>query len=199
MSAPDIRSPLTSFQPRGSVGVATEAPLSLTEVRLAIVQVQSRKGRAEAVTAALEAALGLTLPSAGRFTRHGELSAVSIAPQTWLVTAPLVQDGALYDRLAGPLAGIAAVTDQSHGKTALKLTGRLSRSVLDKGCRVDLHPRAFGKGHAAVTAIDHVGVLIAQTDDVPTYYLIAPSTLVQSLTSWLVASAAEFGCTVLEG
>ncbi|MFZ4806811.1 MAG: sarcosine oxidase subunit gamma [Hyphomicrobiaceae bacterium] len=199
MSAPEIRSPLATFHPRGPVGAAGDMPLSLTEVRLAIVQVQARKGRAEAVTAALDAALGLSLPGAGRFTRHGELSAVSIAPQTWLITAPLVQDGALHDRLSGLLAGLAAVTDQSHGKTALKLSGRLSRSVLDKGCRVDLHPRAFGKGHAAVTTIDHVGVLIAQTDDVPTYYLIAPSTLVKSLLSFLVTSAAEFGCMVLEG
>jgi len=199
VSAPEIRSPLATFHPRGPVGAATETSLSLTEVRLAIVQVQARQDFAGEAATALEAALGLVLPGAGRFTRHGELSAVSIAPRTWLVTAPLVQDGALHDRLAVPLAGLAAVTDQSHGKTALKLSGPMSRSVLDKGCRIDLHPRAFGKGHAAVTTIDHVGVLIAQTDDVPTYYLIVPSTLVQSLLSFLVASAAEFGCSVLEG
>lgn len=196
MSVPEPRSPLAAFEPKGRLGAASPSPVAIAEVRLAIVQVQARRGRAADVAAAAEQKLGIALPGPGRFDRAGELSAAAIAPDTWLFTAPFVQEGALAARIGDAFAGIAAVTDQSHGKTTLRISGTAARSVLDKGCRIDLHPRAFSVGHAAVTPIDHVTLLIAQIDDAPTYYLVAPSTLVQSLLEFLAASAAEFGYTL---
>jgi sarcosine oxidase subunit gamma len=196
VSVPEPRSPLVSHLKPGRYGAASDKPVAISEVRLAIVQVQARKGRAADVAAALQQHLGVAIPRPGQFTRANELSMVTIGPDTWLVTTAYVQEGHLYDRLAGLLRGLAAVTDQTHGKTALKISGAMARSVLDKGCRVDLHPRAFATGRAAVTPIDHVTVVLTQTDDAPTYYLIAPSTLVASLFEFLTASAAEFGYTL---
>lgn len=193
MSVPEPRSPLAAYPMSGRHGADGPAPVAISEVRLALVQVQARKGRTSDVAATVETAFGVSLPPQGRFSRSGEVSVVCIAPETWIVTAPFVQEGALAARLEQALGGLAAVTDQTHGKTAIRVSGPMAASVLDKGCRIDLHPRAFAKGHAAVTPIDHVTVVLAQTDDAPTYYLIVPSTLVQSLVDWLTVSAAEFG------
>ena len=196
MSVPEPITPLTAYAKRGRHGPVTSTPVTIAEVRLAIVQIAAFRGRTADVAAAMESAFGLAVPEPGRFVRAGEVSMVTIAPDTWLVTTPFVEEGALADRLRAALAGLASVVDQSHGKTVLRLSGAMARSVLDKGCRIDLHPRAFSRGSAAVTPIDHVTVVLAQTDDTPTYYLVAPATLVRSLTDFLVLSAAEFGVTV---
>ncbi len=196
MSVPEPRSPLTTYGKRGRQGAATDHPLGIAEARLSIVQIQARKGRGADASAAFESHFGGPLPPPGRFSRTAEVSAVSIGPDTWLVTAPFVTEGALASRVETALAGLAAITDQSHGKTALRISGEKSRAMLEKGCRVDLHPRSFGVGSAAVTPIDHVTVVLAQTDEAPTYYLIAPSTLVRSLLDFLTASAGEYGYTL---
>ena len=174
MSVPEPRSPLAAYSMSGSHGAESSTPVTITEARLAIVQLQARRSVGADAAAAFETAFGISLPAPGRFNRAGEVSVVCIAPGTWLVTAPFVHEGALADRLEAALAGLAAVTDQTHGKTAIRISGPFAASILDKGCRIDLHPRAFGKGHAAVTPIDHVTVVLAQTDDAPTYYLLVP-------------------------
>ena len=54
-----------------------------------------------------------------------------------------------------PLAAHAAIVDQSHGRTILRVTGPKVRDALAKGVPVDLHPRAFTDGthrrHARVS------------------------------------------------
>ncbi len=196
MSVPEPRSPLTTYGKRGRQGAPSDHPIGIAEANLAIVQVQARRGRGAEAAAAFQAQFGSALPAPGRFVHTTNASAVCIGPDTWLVTAPFVSEGALAQRLESALSGIAAITDQSHGKTALRISGEKARAMLEKGCRVDLHPRSFGVGSAAVTPIDHVTVVLAQTDEAPTYYLIAPSTLVRSLLDFLTASAGEYGYTL---
>jgi heterotetrameric sarcosine oxidase gamma subunit len=62
---------------------------------------------------------------------------------------------------------------------------------------LDLHPSVFSTGSAAVTVVNHIGVTLWQTDDVPTYRLAVPRSYVGSFMEWLTASAAEFGLEVL--
>ena len=61
---------------------------------------------------------------------------------------------------------------------------------------IDLHPRAFGPGDAAVTSVAHVGVHLWQIDAAPTYELAVPRSLAAAFWHWLVESAAEFGGTI---
>jgi sarcosine oxidase subunit gamma len=55
--------------------------------------------------------------------------------------------------LAGPFGQFAAIVDQSHGRTLLRVTGPRVRDALAKGLAIDLHPREFKTGYAAVTAV----------------------------------------------
>ncbi|WP_405733731.1 hypothetical protein OG607_38120 [Streptomyces sp. NBC_01537] len=65
--------------------------------------------------------------------------------------------------------------DVSANRTTLELSGPAARQVLEKGCPLNLHPRAFGPGQAVSTTVGPVAVLLWQVDDVPTYRLFPRS------------------------
>lgn len=165
-----------------------EPAVSIAERRgLALVQVIARRGRADAAAERL----GLD-PTPGRAADTPAGAALWLAPGSWLV----VQDAAeasLERTLRERLAHVAAVVDQSHGRAGLRLAGPRAREVLGKGCRLDLHPRAFAPGMCAQTIIAQIGVLLHQVDERPTYDLYVASSYALDFLEWLSASAAEFG------
>jgi sarcosine oxidase subunit gamma len=95
-------------------------------------------------------------------------------------------------------AGLASVCDQSDGRCVIRISGPSARDVLAKGIPLDLHPRVFGPGQAAVTLAAHIGVHIWQIDDMPTYEIAVFRGFAGSFWHWLMESAAEFG-GVVEG
>ena len=196
MSAPEPRSPLISALQPGRHGAPADTPVNLHERHLAIVQVQARKSQETALETAVSAAFGLTLPEAGHASTAGEWCAVWIQPGTWLVTAPFTGLSDLINRLSPIASATAALTDQSFGKTVLRLTGAHARDVLAKGCRIDLHPRVFGPGQSAVTPLGQISCVLVQTDDKPTFDLIVPSTFAEAALDGLKVAAAEFGLEV---
>jgi sarcosine oxidase subunit gamma len=70
--------------------------------------------------------------------------------------------------------------------------------VLAKGLALDLHPRSFGMGDAALTSVSHLGVQLWQVADAPVYRLLVVRSYFGSFWRWLAASAAEYGGEVLE-
>ncbi|MGE8943642.1 sarcosine oxidase subunit gamma [Leptospira interrogans] len=196
MSALETLSPIAKALKPGRHGAPGDAPVVLTERRLAVVQVQARKNQDAALTNALSAAFGLRLPEPGHASTAGEWSAVWIQPGMWLVTSPFTGPGDLLNRLATIVGTTASLTDQTFGKTVLRLAGPHARDVLAKGCRVDLHPRVFGPGQSAVTPLSQVSCVLAQVDDKPTFDLIVPSTFAVAAVEWLEIAAAEYGLEV---
>jgi sarcosine oxidase subunit gamma len=196
VSAPDRRSPLAVALNPGRRGADGGAPVAISERRPAIGEIRAGRGREAALTAVLEARTGLALPAAGRTAAAGGKTAVWIAPGAWLVLAPFEGEGRLAGDLRTIVAGHGAVVDQTHGKAVLRIAGTAAPSVLDKGCRIDLHPRVFGPGRSAVTPIAHVNVILMQIDGVPTFELVVPATFSATFLEWLEMSAAEFGYTL---
>lgn len=194
---PEPRSALIETVREGRLGPNGEAGVTLTERRLVVVQVQSRKDQDATLSAAVLSELQLPLPDPGHTSVAGDATAAWIAPGAWLILAPLHSAGSLPQRLATAASGSASITDQTFGKTVLRISGVRARDVLAKGCRVDLHPRSFGPGRAAVTPIAGINCVLTQVDGAPTFDLIVPSTLAESFFQWLRTSAAEFGCEVL--
>jgi sarcosine oxidase subunit gamma len=177
-------------------GPATGSPpVAITTQAIDIVQVMARRGGAERTSATLQALLGAPLPPPGKAVLAEAMSAVWIAPACWLVLAPPASGRSLADIMAAAAGAEASIVDQSDGKTCLAITGARARDVLAKVCRLDLHPRVFSPGHAAVTPIAHVNSVIVQSDVTPTFDLIVPSTLAQSFRHALEEAAAEFGVT----
>lgn len=150
----------------------------------------------------VERLLGLTLPPANRASgADGSRTAVWLGPDEWLI-----MDSGPDDDLAAELAGIVrpadgAVVDVSAQRTTLRLRGPYARSVLAKGCSVDLHPRVVVPGLAVQTMIAHAAVILVALDagcpdqglaaDLDCRILVR-STFAAYLADWLLDAAIEY-------
>lgn len=196
MSAPEPQSPIGQARRPGHHGATDVAPVIIGERQLDICQVMARKGRAEAVRAAIAKAFGLELPDACRTTSGSGAGAIWIAPDTWLMLRQRTAGGDLVREVATACDGNASVVDQTFGKATLRISGLRAPDVLSKGCRVDLHPRVFRPGYAAVTPVAHIHAVLVQVDATPSFDVIVPSTMARDVFEWLCLSAAEFGYEV---
>ncbi len=122
-----------------------------------------------------------------------EVRTLWLGPDEWLVTAPEGTAADLFGRLSRALAGRhAAVIDLSASRAVIEITGRLARSLLEKGCGLDLHPRAFGPGHCAQTLFARLPIIIDQVAAAPAYRLIVRRSVARWLAEWLIDAAEEF-------
>ena len=164
--------------------------------RLGLATVAARKGQAGALTDAVAGAYGVALPDGSRVAHGKAVSFVGYGPGQWLAVSESLANEALARDLGQRLKGLASISDQSGGRTVLRLSGPRAREVLAKGLPIDLHPRAFGPGSAATSTISLMGVQLWQVDDAPSYDIALFRSLSASFWRWLTASAAEFGYEV---
>jgi sarcosine oxidase subunit gamma len=170
----------------GARGVTlTELPF-LTMVDLRVAPVSDAAER-------LAKTLGARLPDyCGHTTASGRHTLFWLGPDAWLVLSGA--DGAALTaelrEALGPDPG--SVVDVSAHRTTLELSGPGARQVLEKGCPLDLHPRAFGPGRAVSTTVGSVAVLLWQVDDRPAYRLFPRSSFADHLGRWLVDAMGEF-------
>lgn len=159
---------------KGAVGVSftVRHPMS-------IVTVIARAGQGAATTAALK---GHDAQWAG--------------PDQWFVLAEGRGEGALYRELKAKLSGLASVSDQSHGRVIIRLTGPKARAVLAKGTPVDLHPDAFPIGKSALTQMAHVGVHLTRAGS-DSYDVSVFRGFSESFWEWMTEQAEEFGYQVI--
>ena len=94
--------------------------------------------------------------------------------------------------LAEALAGSpGSVIDLSANRTTFELAGPMARSVLEKGCSLDLHPRVFAVGAAYVTSVGAVPVLLWKTAD-EVFRVMPRASFADFLGRWLVDAMAEY-------
>lgn len=127
-----------------------------TRAGLGLAHIMARKG----VTAArIGAALGLAAPQSPARAANEELALIGAGPGVWLaVREDAPEDWA--ETLAGRLAGLASVSDQSGGYLVLRVSGPAARELIQRGAFIDLDPAVFGPGAAAVTDIAHMGAML---------------------------------------
>jgi heterotetrameric sarcosine oxidase gamma subunit len=166
----------------------------VSEVKgVGLATVTARKGRRGALVDAARSAFGVELPSEPRCVVARDIAFIWSGPDQWLAHRYPAPPRGMEAALAEPFAGLASIVEQSHGRTLLRVAGPRVRDALAKGLAIDLHPREFKTGYAAVTAVAHIGVHLWQSDDGPTYELAVPRGLAPSFWHWLEASAAEYG------
>jgi heterotetrameric sarcosine oxidase gamma subunit len=171
-----------------------DAGVIVGEVRGAgLATVTARNGKRTALDAAARSAFGIELPDQPHRVQAGDTAFVWCGPEQWLACMHPAPAEGMEAMLARPFGGLAAVVDQSHGRTLLRITGARVREALAKGVAIDLHPRAFMSGYAALTSVAHIGVHLWQIDDRPTYEFAIPRGFALSFWHWLEASASEFG------
>ncbi len=116
-----------------------------------------------------------------------------LGPDEWLVTAP---DGVAPDlmrRISRALASRhATVTDLSASRAVIEIAGPRGRDLLEMGCGLDLHPRAFGPGSCAQTLFAKLPVILDQLSAAPVYRLFVRRSAARWLAEWLIDAALEF-------
>ncbi|WP_241559875.1 sarcosine oxidase subunit gamma [Solirhodobacter olei] len=122
-------------------------PFTLSDAGVArITSVAPFAGKEKAVSAALKKAHGLAFPAPNTVISKGEARIVWTGRgQAFLIGAD-----------PAPLAGIAALTDQSDGWAVLRLDGPEAERVLARKVAVDLRPAVFGEGAVVRTALGHM-------------------------------------------
>jgi methylglutamate dehydrogenase subunit D len=174
-----------------------EPSVVITELAgLGLATVACRKGQPSALSAAVRKAYGVDLPASSRAEQGPAVSFIGYGPGQWLAVSEALANDALASELAAQLQGLASVSDQSGGRTVLRVSGNRARDVLAKGLPLDLDPRAFPLGSAATSAISHIGLQLWQADDTRSYDIAIFRSLSESFWRWLTASAAEFGYEV---
>ena len=166
---------------------------------LGLATVAARKGQVAALKAAVAGAYGVELPESARVAQGSNVSFVGYGPGQWLAVSESLADESLARDLAQRLKGLASISDQSGGRTVLRISGPRARDVLAKGLPIDLDPRAFPLGSAATSTISLMGVQLWQMDDTRSYDIAVFRSVSHSFWRWLTASAAEYGYEVVTG
>lgn len=143
---------------------------------------------------AIEAVAGIPLPLTPNTVTTGRNNrALWLGPDEWLIVAPDGRSADLSVRLEAALAGRhVSVVDVGASRTVLELGGSRAREVLEKGCTLDLHPRAFASGRCAGTIMAKIQLILEQTDDTPVYRLYVRSSYAGHMAEWLIDAMAEF-------
>jgi heterotetrameric sarcosine oxidase gamma subunit len=134
-------------------------------------------------------ALGLIAPDKAAMASKSGLTMVGTGPGTWLA----IGDGGEASTpamLASKLARQAFISDLSSSYAIFRLSGTGARCLLQRGAPIDLHPLAFSPGSAATTVIAHMGVILWQIDDLPTYETAVFRSMSKSFEHWLTAGIA---------
>jgi sarcosine oxidase subunit gamma len=161
---------------------------------LAIASVMALRDQREAASRIATSAYGIALPTTSHVVHGTNCSFGWNGPDSWLAVATTA--AGFVSALERSFVDIASVTDQSHARAVLRVSGRNIRDTLAKGFPIDLHPRAFAPGQVAITTVSHIGVTIWQVNNAPTYDLFVYRSLAKSFWAWLSTSAAEFGLEV---
>ena len=144
------------------------------------------------VASRVEAQLGTSLPSACGAVSQGEgLAVLWLSPDEFLVVAEAGPAAVTSALVAAVAEGPGSATDLSANRTTFELTGPSARAVLEKGCALDLHPRAFADDSAYVTTLGPVPVIIWK-DDAESYRILPRSSFADFLGRWLLDAMVEF-------
>lgn len=150
--------------------------------------------------AAVNGALGFEPPAdANTVTGAGGFEALWLGPDEWLILTPPGEEERVAGRLRQALQGRhAAVCDVSEVRTIIRVSGPKARDVVAKGCSLDLHPRVFGPGRCAQSAVAKAQVILHQTDATPSFDLYVDRSLAEYLWLWLEDAAAAYKPVISE-
>lgn len=190
-----LRSPLSHVADRLAAATRTSAgAIRLAELPF-LTQINVRLDAKGAAAAAVGLALDLPLPlQPNTAVRAGELTALWLGPDEWLLVCPPGGGRDLEYRIREAAGDEpVSVTDVSAQRTTLLVTGPRARDLLAHGCPLDLHPRAFGAGHCAQTTLGRTQiVLVARDEPRAGFWVLVRSSFAGYLADWLLDAATEY-------
>lgn len=194
----DVRSPLDRALIAGAYGAVGEAGVSLTEIRnFDLVQVMARRGKTGEMVKAALARFGAAAPETPKAVATADATLIWSGADQFLVLSKGGEHA--MDSLAPVFAGSASLSDQSHARALISVSGAKARMMLAKLSSIDLHPDVFGVGAAAATSMDHTSVTLWRGNDrdgQAVFNLLVFATFAESLWHTVLDSAAEYGVTI---
>ncbi|MFG2029100.1 sarcosine oxidase subunit gamma [Streptomyces sp. NPDC048825] len=194
LTAP-FRSPLSHAANRLAAATRTSGGA----VRLAelpyLTQINVRLDAKGTAADAVGLALDLPLPlEPNTVVRAGELTALWLGPDEWLLVGPPGSERDLESRIREAAGDEpVSVTDVSAQRTTLLVAGPRARDLLAHGCSLDLHPRAFGPGRCAQTTLGRTQiVLVARDEHRAGFWVLVRSSFAGYLADWLLDAATEY-------
>ncbi|MFN0262727.1 sarcosine oxidase subunit gamma [Tepidamorphus sp. 3E244] len=193
--ARDVR--LSPLEPMGHrlVALSSGKSVAITEKPFTI-QIGLRGKAGDSVfSKAVKSATGVALPEdACSVSSAGDTSILWLGPDEWLVVAPDAEDSDLLSKLESGLETVSsAVVDLTGNRTVIELSGPRARDVLEKGCRLDLHPDAFPVGRVAGTLMAHTQLFLEKLSGEPeTFRLYVRASFARHMAEWLLDAMAEF-------
>jgi len=155
-----------------------------------------------AFMAAIGRCLDMVLPTEpNTSTSQGQVTALWLGPDEWLLTCPAGDVGSLMNSLEEALDGVhAALTEVTDGQVVIRLSGPNAREVLAKGCPLDLHRRVFTTAAAARSTLAQASVLLHLVQDGPkrgpVFDLYVARSFARYLWAWLEDAGLEYGVQV---
>lgn len=137
--------------------------------------------------------LGCAPPVIANQFASAERSAILwLGPDEWLVVANEDRNLEIESALRAALRGLHhAVTDVSANRTVIEISGSDARTVLAKGCALDLHGTRFRNPQVAQTLLAKAQVILQCTDDRPQFRIFVRNSLASYVAQWLVDAAGE--------
>ncbi|MDN0196731.1 sarcosine oxidase subunit gamma family protein [Streptomyces sp. S.PNR 29] len=194
LTAP-LRSPLSHAADRLAAATRTSGgAIRLAELPF-LTQINVRLDPKGAAADAVGLALGLQLPVEPNTVVHaGELTALWLGPDEWLVVGPPGGQQDVESRIRGGAGDEpVSVIDVSAQRTTLLVAGPRARDLLAHGCSLDLHPRVFGPARCAQTTLGRTQVvLVARAEPRAGFWVLVRSSFAGYLTDWLLDAASEW-------
>lgn len=194
----DVRSPLDRALVAGAYGARGDAGVSLTEIRnFDLVQVMARRGKAADMAKAAKARFGVAAPQTPKAVGTADATLIWSGPDQFFVLSKGGKHG--IGALAPAFAQSASLSDQSHARVLISISGVKARTMLAKLSSIDLHPDAFPIGAAAATSIDHTSVTLWRENDrdgLAVFNVLVFATFAESLWHTMQDSAAEYGVAI---
>ena len=179
---------------------AAEAAAGATfaEIRIARAwNLRGDPGRATFVAEA-QALFGLPLPLQPCTSTSSAAGVMLwLGPRSWLWVAGAGAPAPDFDgaRRALNAAG-GALFDLSASYVAWAIRGEAAARVLNRGCPLDFHPRAFAPGHCAQSVFGHINALFYRPDERSAYIVMVARSLAADAWDDLWSAATSEGSTV---
>ncbi|WP_138444031.1 sarcosine oxidase subunit gamma [Sinomonas susongensis] len=140
----------------------------------------------------VEERLGTALPArCGEVAQGADSSVLWLGPDEFLAVSsadPAHATAHLVEALGGDPG---SVVDLSANRTTFELKGTAARDVLEKGCPLGLHPRAFAVGSAYATQLGPVPILLWKTGS-DSWEIFPRASFADYLGRWLLDAMREF-------
>jgi sarcosine oxidase subunit gamma len=137
---------------------------------------------------------GLALDMAiNRRTTSGRRAALRLGPDEWLLCGPEEEATRILLDVENAVAGLHhSLVDISHRHVAFSVPGRRAADAINSGCPLDLSSAAFPAGHATRTLLSKAEVILARTDDGPTFEIECARSFAAYVGDFLLEAAREY-------